>query len=435
VKPLRARRNPQSVAYVVRSYPRLSQTFILDEILMLERRGVNLRIFALVDPREPIVQPEVGDVEAPVHYLEHGLERQRLALVAEHVVAAVRSPRRYGRALLEAWSHGRGDTEYAAATRTQCFLHAVHLSRLLRREARRTGVGTRHLHAHFAHDPTLVAMLAHTLTGITYSFTAHARDLYQVPVSVLTHRAERASGVVTCCRANADYLERTLPPRLRSKVRLVYHGVDLQKLAAKERTTARPGVPLILSVGRLVEKKGFEDLLLACHGLKQEGRAFECVIYGDGPQRDELVALAQRLHLSGNVSLPGARSRREIASAYLEADVFALTPFVTSDGDRDGIPNVLVEAMACGVPAVTTAAGGITELVHHDLNGLLAPPRSVPDITAHLAALLGDEDRRRRLGAAARRTVQERFDAQTAAGQLVELFEGVMWRHPDLQAA
>jgi glycosyltransferase involved in cell wall biosynthesis len=424
-----------SVAYIVRSYPRLSQTFILDEIRMLEQMGLNLRIFAVTDPQEPIVQSEVRDVLAPTVYLDLATRCSKARILTEQLIAAMGSPRRYARALYFAATHKDCDRGYAASTRYKCLVHAAYLARLLKREERRTGVGTDHLHAHFAHDPTLVALLAHILTGISYSFTAHARDLYQVPKPILIQRAEKASAIVTCCQANVDYLNQTLPARLRDKVKLIYHGKDLLAVPVRTRSDPPNEVPVILSVGRLVEKKGFGDLVHACYRLKQQGQPFTCVVYGEGPERPRLLELVDRLGMSEQISFPGARSRSEIVAAYLEADVFALTPFVTDNGDRDGIPNVLIEAMACGLPVITTYVGGIPELVKHDVNGLLSAPHCVAEIAAHLASLLHDDARHARLSLAARGTVEQYFDARTAGGQLAELFEGLIWGRSDLQPA
>jgi glycosyltransferase involved in cell wall biosynthesis len=180
--------------------------------------------------------------------------------------------------------------------------------------------------------------------------------------------------------------------------------------------------PLILSVGRLVEKKGFPDLLHACQRLKQDGRNFRCVIYGEGPLHGELTALIERLGLVGEVTLAGATDQSRLVPVFQRAAVFALTPFVTGDGDRDGVPNVLVEAMACGLPVVSTAVAGIPELVEHDRNGILAAPRDVQAIAEGLAALLSDEGRRRQYGAAARLTATERFDLRAGARELAALF-------------
>jgi glycosyltransferase involved in cell wall biosynthesis len=403
----------------VRSYPRLSQTFILAEILALEALGVGIEIFSLSNPREPLVQPEVAAVRAPVHYLDADSAARRLLT---HLRVALRWPRRYLRAVSYLWRRRREELGYATVTRAACFDRALRLGLLLDR-GRLRSAGIRHLHAHFAHDPTLVALLTAIIAEVPFTFTAHARDLYQVPAVLLRDRVERAHQVVTCCRANVDYLG-TVAPHATGKVRLIYHGVDLAEFRPLERAARSGGSdpPVIISVGRLVQKKGFSVLLAACRRLQDSGRRLRCVLYGDGPLQQELETEIRRLGLVGQVTLAGARTRRELVTCLQEADVFALTPCITEDGDRDGVPNVLVEAMACGVPVVSTTVGGIPELVRHDVNGLLAPPADVETITGHLAALLDDGGLRARLGRAARATVVERFDLRSAATQLAAVF-------------
>jgi glycosyltransferase involved in cell wall biosynthesis len=280
------------------------------------------------------------------------------------------------------------------------------------------------IHAHFAHDPALVALLAHRLTGVPFSITAHARDLYGIPVDTLAARTDAAAAVVTCCRANADYLRDTVGA---SPV-LVHHGVDVETYRP---VPSGPGadVPTILSVGRLVEKKGFDDLLAALALLRDEGRRFRCAIYGDGPLRDELADQRDRLGLHDIVTFAGACPPADLVPAFQAADVFVLTPVIGADGDRDGVPNVLVEAMACGVPVVSTTVGGIPELVTHGDDGLLAPPHDPATVARHLGALLGDPDRRVTLGARARSTVEARFDSRVAASRLASLF-GALEQEP-----
>jgi len=411
------------VGYILRSYPRLSQTFILNEILALEQLGVRIVIFAGTDPREPIVQPEVAQVQAPVHYLDIATQRPAALIVAEHLRVARAAPRRYWRALRYVLAHGDIDTGYHAASRFACFVQAVYLARLLRVEQRRGGRAIGHLHAHFAHDPTLIAVLAQMLTGLPYSFTAHARDLYQIPPAALNDRIRRARTVVTCCAANIDYLQQTVRPALQARVRLIHHGVDLRRFHPAPPAARPAELPLLLSVGRLVEKKGFPDLLAACAQLKQAGYRFRCAIYGDGPLQDELAATIARLDLADTVELAGVCPQHELVPVFQRADLFVLAPFITEDGDRDGVPNVLVEAMACGLPVVSTAVSGVPELVHHEANGLLVPPHDAPALAAALAALLDDPLRRARLGQAARRTVVEHFDLRAGAGQLAALFD------------
>jgi glycosyltransferase involved in cell wall biosynthesis len=417
-----------TIGYIIRSYPRLSQTFIANEIAALEALGLHLHLFPITDPHEPLVQEQVADIRAPVDYLEAALGRGRAAVLADHLGCALAAPLRYLKALFYVWRRADLDAGYHAASRYECFAQALYLARLLRRE-RRAGRPIAHLHAHFAHDPTLIALLVKMLTDVPYSFTAHARDLVQIGRRALVERIEQASAVITCSGVNIAYIDEVVPLPLRAKVRLIHHGVNLSGFAplaeqqgatAADRDPSQP--PLILSVGRLVEKKGFPDLLRACDMLKRAGRQFRCAIYGEGPLERELAAMIDALNLSDTVSLAGSCSQRELIAVLQRADLFALAPFVTADGDRDGIPNVLVEAMACGVPVVSTRAAGIPELVRHDENGLLVEPRDVSGLAAALTALLEDRSLRERLGAAGRQTVVESFDLRAAARQIAALF-------------
>lgn len=435
------------VGYIIRSYPRLSQTFIVNEILALEQLGVSLQLFPITDPHEPIVQAQVAQVRAPVEYLERAASRGRAAILAEQARVALAAPGRYMRALRYVRRRQDLDEGYTSASRYECLAYAVHLAALLRREAR-AGRPIAHLHAHFAHDPALIALLTQMLTGISFSFTAHARDLVQIPPRALVERIERATTMLTCSGTNIDYVDEVVPAPLRAKVRLIHHGVNLdgfQPLVLRQGdneagrqaddqapASLPPGlpvsiedqeVPLILSVGRLVEKKGFPDLIDACARLRESGRRLRLAIYGEGPLEPELAEQIGRLGLGDSVVLAGACSQQELIPVLQRADLFALASFVTDDGDRDGIPNVLVEAMACGLPVVSTAVAGIPELVRHDANGLLVPPRDVAALAGALEALLGDAARRRRMGAEARRTVVAQFDLRAAARQIAGLFE------------
>jgi glycosyltransferase involved in cell wall biosynthesis len=428
------------IAYILRSYPRLSQTFIVNEILALEQLGLNLHLFAITNPHEPIVQAQVAQVRAPVEYLEESANRERSTVLAAHAWAEQQAPECYAKVRSYVEQSSDLDNGYTSASRYECFDYAVHLAGLLERE-RRAGRPIDHLHAHFAHDPTLIAQLVHMLTGVSFSFTAHARDLVQIPPRALIERIAQATIMLTCSGTNIDYVNDVAPEPLRAKVRLIYHGVNLDGFQpaserAGEWASGRVGVtsspdhpvapsatPLILSVGRLVEKKGFPDLIAACAQLKQAGRRFLCAIYGEGPLHGQLSALIERLDLADCVTLAGERTQAELIPIFQRAAIFALAPFVTEDNDRDGIPNVLVEAMACGLPVVSTAVAGIPELVRHGENGLMAAPRDVHALAGALAALLDDQPGRERMGASARATVVAHFDLRAAARQIATLFE------------
>ena len=408
---------PGPVIYLVRSWPRLSQTFIVNEVLALERRGVDLVIFSLVRSGELVIQPQVSEVRTAVRYLE---DRKPLRQqVGEHIAVFSAGPVRYARTALFAWRRRDLAKGYATATTLGCFQYAVRVAAAIVR-LRREGTAPAHLHAHFAHDPALVALLVRRLTGLPYSFTAHARDLVQIPPSSLAARAAEATALVTCCQVNADYIAATLPARLPS-VRVIHHGVELDLFKPRPRPTLVADVQIV-TVGRLVEKKGFPDLLRALGRLKASGRRITCRVYGDGPLLRPLAELRDSLGLADAVHFLGERSRETIIQALHSSDVFVLTPTVTEDGDRDGIPNVLVEAMACGLPVVSTSAGGIPELVTHSENGFLTAPGDVASIENHIATLLDSPKLRQQMGVAARRTVESGYDVNMAAERLQRIF-------------
>jgi len=402
------------VAYVVRSWPRLSQTFVLNEILALERIGVRIAIFSMTRAKDPVTQAQVAEVAAPVHYLDELGHRGAVA----HLRLAAVSPRRYFATLAFALTHRELLGGYTKSSALEAFDRAAILAERLQAQ-RRHGSPCGHIHAHFAHDPALVALLAHRLTGLPFSWTAHARDLYQIPDPAILGRAREASVVVAECRRNLDIIARVVgdkgPP-----IELVYNGIDLGMFRPASTRTDN-SVPLIVSVGRLVEKKGFDDLLRACALLAGRGVSFRCEIYGDGPCRAELEALRDRLGLGQQVDFCGTRTQMELLPVYQRADVFALTSRVTPEGDADGVPTVIVEAMACGLPIVSTRVSGIPEAVAEGSNGLLAPAEDAGAISACLAELIGDPERRRRLGQAAADTAQ-RFDRRAVAERLAALF-------------
>ncbi|MGO4596115.1 glycosyltransferase family 4 protein [Terrabacter sp. 2RAF25] len=403
---------PTRVMFLTRSWPRLSQTFIVNEVLALERLGVDLDLWAMAPSGEPVRQPQVARVRAAVTH------PTSVASPDDHALVAELAPQRYADTARLVRDRPELSSGYANATTAECFEVAVQLAaRMARSEA--DGIRVAHLHAHFAHDPALVALLVHLLTGVGYSFTAHARDLYQIPRASLLARSRAATSLLTCCAANVDFLAAQLDPESMRKVRVIHHGIDLtQFVPGRPRTD---GVTRIVSVGRLVEKKGFPDLLRACARLVGVA-PFHLTVYGDGPMRGELEAVCRGLGVDDVVTFAGERDSPVIVDAMREADVFALTPFVTADGDRDGVPNVVVEALASGLPVVATDVGGVAEAVEHGQNGLLAPARDVAAVADHLGSLLRDPARRRMMGARARETAERSFDVNRAAEQLVQVF-------------
>ena len=391
------------IAYVLKRYPRLTETFILNEIRAMERLGVRLHIFSLLPPEPPPHHPMVAEVRAPVHAPTIGVVGRIREIARAHAAMVVAAPMRYARAF------------GTALRRTATSRHPVSLWRQFARAGivadtcRREGLV--HIHAHFANAPTAVAHFAHLMSGIPFSFTAHAKDIYLSRPAVLRRHLKAAEFTATCTGYNAEHLRRLAPQLDPRKIRLVYHGIDLGAFAAAPGgRPAAVGRPRILAVGRLVPKKGHEDLIAACAVLRDQGVDFDCEIVGSGPLQAALSAEIRRHDLEDRLTLRGSMTHAELIELYRRASLFVLAPRIAEDGDRDGIPNVIAEAMAVGVPVVATDVSGIPELVRHERTGLLAPSRDPAALAAAMQRLLDDRSLAARLATAARDLLNREFD-------------------------
>ncbi len=421
------------VGYLTKRFPRLSETFILDEILGLEAQAVPLRLFSIRDPHERVVQPDVARVASGVRYLRPeptlaAQARWATTVASCHVRIAAAHPGPYVRTLARAL---RQPQRRAALSH---FVDAGRLSVELER------AGAVHLHAAFAHSPAAIAHQVHLLTGIPFSFGGHAKDIYVSDPRHLALRIADAEFVVTCSASARDELVR-LAGRAADRVRLVPHGVDVTRFRprADGQPVARPpvswrpdeapaaGDPLrILAVGRLVEKKGYDVLLdaLARLSASQPPAPFTCRIVGDGPLAGHLRNRAEALGIGPLVVFDGARPHWAVAEAYGDADVFVQASVVLPDGDRDGIPNVLLEAMASGLPVVATSVAGIPEAVADGETGLLVPGADPDALAAAIARLAADPGLRATLGRAARARVLDQFDRRATVRTMATLFGG-----------
>ena len=403
-----------TVGYVVSTWPRLSQTFVLTEVVALERSGVPLRIFSVKDPGGEPVHAKVAQVRAEVTYLSFRCGWKRI--VRANLRLARKLPGRYSRALWHAISYGRIGI-------VRRFFQAGYLAYLLRDEP----VG--HLHAHFATAPTLVAMFASELTGIPYTFTAHAKDIYvDTQHRLLRKEIAQARAVVTVSEYNREYLKREISPSSNGKIHCIYNGLDLADFNFRWPRASDPGPPVILSVARLIRKKGLEDLIKAAAILKQRRRAFKLEIVGSGPLRTALENRAAELSLGDCIEFSGAQPQERVSSAYGRAAIFALPCVVTEDGDRDGIPTVVLEAMASGVPVVSTPVSGIPELIDSFHDGVLVPPNNPLMLAEALDRLLSDPELRDNLARAARSKIESEFLVEHSSRQLLTLFQNRVGR-------
>jgi colanic acid/amylovoran biosynthesis glycosyltransferase len=394
-----------TVGYVLRKFPVLSETFVLNELLSLEELGVPIHVFALAPPRDPRYHEGIARLKAPISYLPDVFDWR--VLLRQNRRLARRHPRRYRRELSRVLLRCNRRLLWR-------FLQAGYVAD----RARRHGVGC--FHAHFANRATTVAHYASRLLGVPYSFTAHAFDIFgDHDFKVLGKKMRAARRVVTVSRYNVEYLTSRAggeSPRFA----LVRNGIDLEHFSPP--ASPPPDEPFtILAVARLIEKKGLDVLIAACGLLRDRGHRFRCQIVGKGALRGRLDELIRELDLADRVALLPPHTQNEIVGRYREAHVLALPCVVAADGNRDGLPVSIVEALACGVPVVATAVTGIPEAVTDGVNGLIVPERDPAALAESLESLATDRERLAALRQAARPSVVERFDRRRTARRLRDL--------------
>jgi glycosyltransferase involved in cell wall biosynthesis len=406
-----ARAGARRIGVVLKGYPRLSETFIAQELAALERRGLALALFSLRRPTDGAVHPVHREITAPVVYLPEYLRDD-----PSRVLRAWRAARRLPgyRAAFATW---RADlARDRTANRIRRFGQALVLAAELPEDIV-------HLHAHFLHTPASVARYAATMRALPWSVSAHAKDIWTTPDWEKREKLAACAWATTCTRANALHLRALADDP--SRVDLVYHGIDAQRFPPAEREPAggagarRPVV--ILSVGRAVEKKGYDDLLPALARLPAAlDWRFEHV--GGGPELSGLKEDARALGIADRVTWFGALTQPDVLARYRAADVFVLSSRVAGDGDRDGLPNVLMEAQSQGLPCVATAVSGIPELIEDGVTGLLVPPRDRDALAGAIARLVAEPALRARLGQAGRERTLSDFSLERGIDRLVARF-------------
>ena len=396
------------VAVVVKGYPRLSETFIAQEMLALERRGIDLVIVSLRRPTDRFTHPIHAEIRSPVHYLPEYLHE---------------APGR----VMRAWKRARRLTGYSRAR--SMWLADLSRDRTPNR-VRRFGQAmvlaaelgeVESIHAHFLHTPASVARYASTMLGIGWSFSAHAKDVWTTPDWEKREKLADARFGVTCTRVNLDHLAALAPSP--DVVELVYHGLDRGRFPAcvtqrRPRDGSSPWDPVkILSVGRLVEKKGFDDLLGALARLPPS-LAWTLDVVGGGALGAALRRQAADLGIAARVRWHGSLPHDRVVELFAGADLFALASRVCADGDRDGLPNVLMEAQLLGAACVATRVSAVPELIEHDINGLLVPPRDSAALADAVECAIVDPALRLRLAEAGRRAVTARFSFEDGVSKI-----------------
>jgi glycosyltransferase involved in cell wall biosynthesis/peptidoglycan/xylan/chitin deacetylase (PgdA/CDA1 family) len=401
---------PARVAYVMSRFPKLSETFVLAEILAVERRGVQVDLYPLLRERAPLVHPEAAPLVARARYAPPVSP----AVVASQLFWLRRRPRAYLRAWRDVLAGTWGSANFFLGA-LGCFPKVAHAARRMQAD------GVTHVHCHFANHPAVAGLVIGRLTGIPFSFTAHGSDLHK-DRRMLDRKVAEAAFVATVSDDNRRLIVRECGEHVAAKVHVVRAGVDTGLFAPPPDPRAGTGPLRVLCVGTLHEVKGQAHLVEACRLLACEGVAIRCRIVGDGPDAPALRAQIRAAGLGDAVVLAGARTRPEIAAELRQADALVAPSVPTREGRREGIPVVLMEAMSTRVPVVASAISGIPELVGHEVEGLLVPPGDARAIAGALARLAADPALRARLGRAGRRRVLAEFDLRDSAAALARRF-------------
>jgi glycosyltransferase involved in cell wall biosynthesis len=411
-----------TVAVLVKGYPRLSETFIAQEIRSLEKAGFRLRIVSMRQPTDKAVHPVHREIEAPVSYLPEYLHDAPIRVIRS-LWRARRLP-----GFKAAWRAFFADLRHdLTRNRIRRIGQAAVLAVELPEDVAR-------IHVHFIHTPGSVARYASLMTGLPWSCSAHAKDIWTTPDGELAGKLAAAEFVVTCTQAGQARLNALAPPDRQAL--LVYHGLDLSRFRPMTaplalRDGSDPAKPVrFVTVARAVEKKGL-DTLVAALALLPRDLAWTWTHIGGGDLLKALKAQAAGLGIAERCVFRGARPQEEVIAAYRDSDAFVLPCRVADDGDRDGLPNVLMEAGSQGLALVSTDVSGVTELIDDGANGVIVPPDEAPALGSRLEALIRDPAERHRLGKAAARTVGERFDHAKAMQPLIALFPQGLRIRPD----
>lgn len=399
--------NRARVSYVIGTYPALTTTFIDREITALIGLGVDVRIVSMRRPRA-----EPSDAQRPLAArTEYVLPPNPLRLGVSQLRWLARRPFTYLHALAYLLTRRH---EHGSRLRTLAhFVMGAEVASRLRHRA------DAHLHAHFADRAATVAYVAGRLLGTGYSLTAHANDIYLNP-NLLSTKIGNSRFTATCTEYNLAYLRTVLAPSAARRVQRIYHGLELDSYA--QLVGAGSEMPTIVSVGQLKEKKGLRYLVEAVAMLRDRGLEVACRIIGDGPLRADLRELIEHHRLGERVVLLGALPHHEVIGHYATARIFVLPCIVAEDGDRDGIPNAILEGMASGLAVVSTPISGIPEVVHHETTGLLVPPADSSALADAIERLLRDDELGSRLGRGGRAFVIDAFDMHRNAERLLEAF-------------
>jgi glycosyltransferase involved in cell wall biosynthesis len=395
------------VAIVLKGYPRLSETFIAQEILALQQGGLNFHLVSLRHPTDKARHPVHAEITASVNYLPEYLHQEIYRV-------------------LRGWWHSRKMDGYKRVRR---ILFRDLKRDFTRNRFRRFGQAmvlahelpteTDHIYAHFLHTPASVARYAALMSGRSWSCSAHAKDIWTSPEWELAEKLCDLDWLVTCTSANVKYLQDLADQP--DKIQLMYHGLDMDRFPEPDKAAIESSSIKILSVGRAVEKKGFDDILTALAMLPTE-LDWSFTHIGGGPLLDQLKTQAEKLGISGNIDWMGPRPQTDVLAALKNSDIFVLASRIANDGDRDGLPNVLMEAQSQKLVCLATDVSAIPELIENEKSGLLVAQNNPTELSHSMERLIRNPELRQQLSDAGYRKLTEKFDAKIWIEKLMDNF-------------
>jgi colanic acid/amylovoran biosynthesis glycosyltransferase len=397
------------IAYILKMFPRISETFILNEMLELERSGIDITIFSLKKPNEGKFHPQLSNLKAPVYYLEDLDSKKWVPWLGEVWPHLDSQKENFWRLMERLILEGDNKTvEYALASAWTA--------------AKVMEFDIEHIHSHFGSLSSTIAYFASTISSVPFSFTAHAKDIYVYDMEehLLAEKLLAAEFAVTVTDYNKDYILDQNPGLDSDKIEIIRNGVRLEEIAYRPVSTREKD--LVLGVGRLVSKKGFDTLIEACDILKRRGAAFRCIIAGDGSDAGLLYEKRGDLELEDTVEFMGAMTQDEVIDLMSRATLLCLPCRIAPDGNRDALPTVLLEALASGLPIVSTNISGIPEIVESGENGILVDPDDPVSLADEVERLLGSADLREKYSKAGLGKARESFDIRKNVEKLNNLF-------------
>ncbi len=410
-----------TLCMVLKGYPRISETFISNELLLLESLGFTITIISMRHPREAFAHASIKEIKADVQYLPSTILNHILPLAYHNLMLAAKKPTLYFKAVKKAMVRWRR-TRKAATIK-----HLLQAGYLVHKCL--PGKNIVHFQAHFAHSPTSVALFSSLLSGIPFSFFAHAKDIYTSDSGQLKEKIDMARFVVTCTKYNRTYLS-TIAGSSTTPIFCVYHGINLDYFSPKVNTMSCTPPFKLLTVARLTEKKGLETVYQALAILKDRGIEFNHTLIGEGDDNDKVVELIKRLDLENVTELCGTLTHEDVIKHYRDSDLFVLGCQIAENGDRDGIPNVMAESMAMNLPVVATNVSGIPEFLEDHVTGKMVPQKDPLALANGMEILLNDAQLRKQVTCEARKRIAKAFNNKQLIYDLAQIYRKMI---PDLE--